>query len=419
MVKLLSTKKGRRVVVTGMGAVTPLGLTVEELWSGLARGRSGIVPLTRCDSSNLSCKVAGEVRGFDPHDFMSPKQVRHMARFSHFAVAATRMAIEDAGLNLSKEDGERSGVLLGNGFGGLPETEEECQVLFNKGGMKVNPFYMPKALPNMAAGQVSIIFGLKGYSSTVVTSCAAATQAIGEAAEIIRRGKADVMVTGGTEAGLTKLGIAGFGAMTALTSRNGEPTKASRPFDAERDGFVPAEGAGILILESLEHALHRDAPIWAEIVGFGVSSDAHHIVAANSEGAARAMRWALEDAALKPTDIDYINAHGTSTPLNDATETKAIKKLFGDYAYKVPISSTKSMVGHLLGGAGGVEAIASVKAIAEGIIHPTINYEHPDPHCDLDYVPNLARRKEVKIVLSNSFGFGGQNACLLFQKFEE
>jgi 3-oxoacyl-[acyl-carrier-protein] synthase II len=407
-----------RVVITGMGAVTPLGLTVAEYWQGLAAGRSGIGPLTRCDPTGLSCKVAAEVKGFDPCDFISAKQARHTARFSQFAIASARMAIEDADLDLAKEDQERLGVCLGNGIGGLPETEEGCQLIF-RGETKLNPFFMPMVLANMAAGQVSLTFGLKGFTSTVITSCAAAAQAIGEGAEVIRRGGADVIVAGGTESGLTKVGIAGFCAMRALTSNNDEPTKASRPFDAKRDGFVPAEGAGILVLESLEHALRREAPILAELVGVGISSDANHIVAPDSEGAVRAMRWALQDAGLEPKDVDYINAHGTSTPLNDATETLAIKKLFGDQAYKVPISSTKSMVGHLLGGAGGVEAIAAIKTIIEGIIHPTINYEHPDPECDLDYVPNVARSREVKVVLSNSFGFGGQNACLVFQEFED
>jgi 3-oxoacyl-[acyl-carrier-protein] synthase II len=412
-------KGRRRVVVTGMGAVTPLGLTVEQHWQGLIEGKSGIGYLTLCDASDLSCKVAGEVKGFNPTDFVSSKQARHMARFSQFAVAAAKMAMEDAGLDSAKEDAERLGILLGNGNGGLPETEAGCQTLFDRGGMKVNPFFMPITLANMAAGQVSLTFGLKGYTSTIVTSCAAGTQAIGEAAEVIRRGGADVMVCGGTEAGLTRLGIAGFCVMKALTSQNDDPTKASRPFDAQRDGFIPAEGAGVLILESLEHALRRDAPILAELIGFGVSSDADNIVATNGEGAARAMRWALKDAGISPRDVDYINAHGTSTPLNDATETWAIKEAFGDYAYKLPISSNKSMIGHLLGGAGGVEAIATIKTINEGIIPPTINHEHPDPECDLDCVPNVARNKEVRIALSNSFGFGGQNACIAFKKFEE
>jgi len=286
--------------------------------------------------------------------------------------------------------------------------------------MRVNPFFWPLVLPNMAASQVSLIFGLKGYTSTLSTSCAAGTQAIGDATEVIRRGWADVVVSGGTEAGISQIALAGFCVMKALTTSNDEPTKASRPFDAKRDGFVPAEGAGILILESLEHALRREAPILAEVVGFGVSSDAYHVVAPDTDGsgAMRAMRWTLEDAGLSPTDVDYINAHGTSTPLNDAIETLAIKRLFAEYAYRVPISSTKSMIGHLLAGAGAAEAIACIKTITEGVIHPTINYENADPQCDLDYVPNVAHTKDVKVVLSNSFGFGGQNACLLFKKFE-
>ncbi len=414
-------KGGRRhrVVVTGMGAVTPLGLSVQEYWQGLINGRSGIGLPTIFDASDLSCKVAAEVKGFDARDFLGPKQARHTARFTQFAIAATRMAIEDARLNLSQEDPNRIGVFLGNGIGGLPETEQEVQVLLSKGGMRVSPFFMPVVLANMAAGQVAITFRVKGYISTVITACAAGTQAIGEATEVIRHGRADVMITGGTEAGLTRIGVAGFSVMKALTSRNDEPTKASRPFDALRDGFVPAEGAGILVLESLEHALRREAKILAEIVGFGISADAYHVVQPDSDGAVRAMRWALEDGGLAPTDVDYINAHGTSTPLNDASETNAIKTLFGDYAYQVPISSTKSMIGHLLGASGGVESIAAIQTITEGIIHPTINYEHPDPECDLDYVPNEARSKEVKVVLCNSFGFGGQNACLVFQKFED
>ncbi|MBT9162191.1 MAG: 3-oxoacyl-(acyl-carrier-protein) synthase 2 [Dehalococcoidia bacterium] len=340
-----------------------------------------------------------------------------MGRFSQFAIAAVGMAVEDAELNLLKEDPERLGVYLGNGIGGLPEIEDGCRTLTTRGGMRLNPFFMPIILTNLAAGHVSIAFGLKGYTSTVSTACAAATQAIGEAAEVIRRGSAEVMVAGGTEAGITAIGIAGFAVMKALTSRNEEPTKASRPFDANRDGFVPAEGAGVLVLESLEHATSRGAPILAELAGFGISSDAYHAVAIDSDGAMRAMRSAIEDAGLAPSDIDYINAHGTSTPLNDVSETRAIKRLFGDHAYKVSISSTKSMIGHLLGAAGGVEAIACVKTLNEGIVHPTINYETPDPECDLDYVPNVASKRDVRVVLSNSFGFGGQNACLVFRRF--
>ncbi|MFW0858883.1 MAG: beta-ketoacyl-ACP synthase II [Dehalococcoidia bacterium] len=406
-----------RVVVTGLGAITPLGLNVDQYWQGLVEGRSGIGRITHFDPSNLSCKVAGEVKGFDPVNFMERKEARHMGRFSQFAIAAVGMAVEDAELNLLKEDPERLGVYLGNGIGGLPEIEDGCRTLTTRGGMRLNPFFMPIILTNLAAGHVSIAFGLKGYTSTVSTACAAATQAIGEAAEVIRRGSAEVMVAGGTEAGITAIGIAGFAVMKALTSRNEEPTKASCPFDANRDGFVPAEGAGVLVLESLEHATSRGAPILAELAGFGISSDAYHAVAIDSDGAMRAMRSAIEDAGLAPSDIDYINAHGTSTPLNDVSETRAIKRLFGDHAYKVSISSTKSMIGHLLGAAGGVEAIACVKTLNEGIVHPTINYETPDPECDLDYVPNVASKRDVRVVLSNSFGFGGQNACLVFRRF--
>lgn len=412
-------KNRRRVVITGMGTVNPVGNNVREFWQGLLEGRSGIAPITLFDASDLTCRIAGEVKGFDPLDFIERKEARHMARFTQFAIAAARMAIEDAALDISREDGERLGVFLGNGIGGLPDIEAGCNLLTTKGGMRLNPFFMPKILTNLAAGQISIALGLNGYTSTVTTACAASTQAIGEATEVIRRGNADVMISGGTEAGITGIGVAGFAVMKALTSHNEEPTKASRPFDANRDGFVPAEGAGIVCLESLEHALGRGARILAEVVGFGISSDAYHPVAIDAGGAIRAMRWAIEDAGLTPNDIDYINAHGTSTPLNDSTETAAIKGLFGDYAYKVPISSTKSMTGHLLGGIGGVEAIVCVKTINEGIIHPTINYETPDPECDLDYVPNVARKKNVKAVLSNGFGFGGQNACLVFRKFEE
>jgi 3-oxoacyl-[acyl-carrier-protein] synthase II len=414
-------KKGkRRVVVTGIGAVTPLGLTVDEYWKGLLEGRSGIGKTTLCDVSSLSCQISGEVKGFDPKNYMEFKEARRMARFSQFAVASARMAIADAKLDISKENQDQLGVILGNGIGGFPEAEEGYHILVEKGGMRINPFFMPMILPNMAAGQVSLIFGLTGFSSTVVTACAASAQAIGDAVEVIRLGKAEVMFAGGSEAALTPTGIAGFCVMKALSTQNDEPTKASRPFDAKRDGFVPAEGAAILILESLDHAMRRDAHIYAEIAGIGVSSDAYHIVAPheNGAGAIRAMRWALEDAKVATDEVEYINAHGTSTPLNDMVETIAIKSVFGDYAYRVPISSTKSMIGHLLGASGAAEAVACIKTIAEGMIHPTINHEYPDPDCDLDYVPNVARKKDVRVAISNSFGFGGQNACLVFKKFE-
>ena len=414
--------KGRkRVVVTGMGAVTPLGSSVEDYWSSLIAGKSGIRPMTLADPTDYPCKVSGEVPDFDPAQYVNPKEARRMARFTQLAVAAAALAIEDADLNLSKEDSERLGVVIGNGNGGFPTTEEGARVLFERGGMKLSPFFIPMILPNMAAANVSRLFGLKGYTSTVITACAAGNQGIGEGTEAIRRGAADVILAGGCEAGICELGLGGFNVIKALSRREGDPTKASRPFDADRDGFVPAEGAGILMLESLEHATNRGANILAEIVGYAVSSDAFHAVQPDEDGsgAARAMKWAIENAGLGPNDIDYINAHGTSTPMNDLVETLAIKKTFGEQAYKVPISSTKSMIGHALGGAGAIEAVACIQSIRNNQIHPTINYETPDPDCDLDYVPNKARSLEVNNVLSNSFGFGGQNACVVFSRFEE
>lgn len=411
----------KRVVVTGMGAVTPLGNTVQEFWDGLVAGRSGITPMTLCDPSPFPCQIAGEVRGFDPGAYVNPREARRMARFSQLALASAHMAVEDAGLDLANEDQERVGVLLGTGIGSLPTTQETCQDMLAKGGMKINPFFIPMILPNMAAANIARVFGAKGYNSTVITACAASNQSIGEAAEAIRRGVVDVVLSGGTEAGISELGLSGFCILKALSTRNEEPQRASRPFDAERDGFVPAEGAAILILESLEHALDRGATILAEVAGYGTSCDAFHAVQPDEtgEGAARAIRWALADADMPPEAIDYINAHGTSTPLNDAIETMAIKTIFGEGAYKVPISSTKSMVGHALGGAGALEAVACVKSILDGVIHPTVNQENPDPSCDLDYVPNTARQQRVDVALSNSFGFGGQNTCTVFRRFAE
>ena len=404
-----------------MGALSPLGESVDELWSGLVEGRSGIGPMTLCDPSDFPCKIAGEVTGFDPRQFVDGREARRMARFSQLAVAAAGLAIEDAGLDLSREDPERLGVVMGNGNGGFPTTEENARILVAKGGMRVSPFFIPMILPNMAAANVSRLYGLKGYTSTVITACAAGNQAIGDAVEAIRRGAAEVVLGGGCEAGISHLGLGGFNVIKALTRQNDPPERASRPFDARRDGFVPAEGAGILVLERLEHAIDRGADILAEVVGYGVSSDAFHAVQPDEdgEGAARAMRWALEDARIGPDEVSYINAHGTSTPKNDMVETLAIKTVFGERAAKVPISSTKSMIGHALGGAGAVEAVACVETIQSGVIHPTINYEERDPDCDLDYVPNVAREQEVETVLSNSFGFGGQNACLVFRRFEE
>ncbi len=411
----------KRVVITGMGAMTPLGETVDEYWGNLIQGRSGIGPMTQADPTGFPCAIAGEVRGFEPEKYIDAKEARRMARFTQLGVAAAIRAAESAGLNASTIVSEESGVVLGNGNGGMPTTEEQARVLFERGGMKESPFFIPMILPNMAAAQISRILGLKGYSNTVITACAAGTQAIGEGAEVIRRGTAKVVFAGGTEAGICQLSLGGFSVIRALSTRNEKPQRASRPFEANRDGFVPGEGAGILVLEEMEHAISRGAPILAEIVGYGVSSDAYHPVHPdeNGEGAARAMSWAIADAGLTPQDIDYINAHGTSTPINDAVETLAIKKVFGEGAYKVPISSTKSMIGHAMGGSGAVEAVVAVKTIQTGIIHPTINYEVPDPFCDLDYVPNVAREKDVRTVLSNSFGFGGQNACLVIRQFEE
>jgi 3-oxoacyl-[acyl-carrier-protein] synthase II len=411
----------KRVVVTGMGAMTPLGETIDEYWGNLIKGVSGIGPMTQADPTGFPTSIAGEVRSFDPATYIDAKEARRMARFAQLGVAAALRAAENAGLDASTIVSEESGVVLGNGNGGMPTTEEQAKVLFDRGGMKESPFFIPMVLPNMAAAQISRILGLKGYTNTVITACAAGTQAIGEGAEVIRRGTAKVVFAGGTEAGICQLSLGGFSVMRALSTRNDEPQKASRPFEANRDGFVPGEGAGILVLEEMEHAISRGVPILAEIVGYGVSSDAYHPVHPdeNGEGAARAMSWAIADAGLTPPDIDYINAHGTSTPVNDAIETLAIKLVFGAGAYHVPISSTKSMIGHAMGGSGGVEAVAAVKTIQTGIIHPTINYETPDPACDLDYVPNEARKKDVRTVLSNSFGFGGQNACLVIRRFEE
>jgi 3-oxoacyl-[acyl-carrier-protein] synthase II len=377
--------------------------------------------MTLSDPEGFPCKITGEVSGFDPTQYMDKREARRMARFSQLAVAAAGAALEDSGLDMSKEDAERIGVVMGNGNGGFPTMDEQSRVMVKRGGMKISPFFIPMILPNMAAANVSRLYGIKGYTNTVVTACAAGNQAIGEGAVAIQRGVADVVISGGCEAGICELGLGGFNVIKALSRYTEDPANASRPFDAQRDGFVPAEGAGILVLESMEHAINRGANIIAEIAGYGVSSDAFHAVQPDEDGsgAARAIRWALEDAGLQAQDISYINAHGTSTPLNDKVETLAIKKAFGDQAYKVPISSTKSMIGHALGGAGGLEAIASIKSIQTGMVHPTRNYEFPDPDCDLDYVPGVARKVDVETVLSNNFGFGGQNACMIFRRFEE
>jgi 3-oxoacyl-[acyl-carrier-protein] synthase II len=411
----------RRVVVTGLGTVNPLAHNVADYWQALKKGQSGIARMTLCDPSNYPTHVAGEVKEWNPKEHMDAKEARRMSRASQFAVAAARQALDDAGLKIEGELAEDYGVLMGTGNCAFPETEQGARTMMEKGGMRLNPFFIPIILPNMPAAQVALQFGLKGYNGTIITACASSTQSVGEAAEIIRRGDAEVMITGGCEAPISELGLAGFCVMRAMsTSYNERPTTASRPFDKNRDGFVPAEGAGILVLESLEHALARKARIYAEVVGFGATCDSYHMVAPEPSGlgAVRAMRKALHSAKLNPRDIDYINAHGTSTDLNDKMETIAIKKVFGDYAYKLPLSSTKSMIGHLLGGAGGVEAIATILMMQNQMIHPTINYETPDEDCDLDYVPNRARPYTIKVAMSNSFGFGGHNASLILKEYK-
>ncbi len=410
-----------RVVVTGLGAITPLGHDVDEFWQGLLAGKSGISRLTLIDPEGFPCQICGEVKDWDPTRYIERKAARRMARFAQFMVASAQQAINDAGLDLDREDRDRIGVLVGNGGGGYPDIEEGAHTLFTRGGMKVDPLYMTRTLGNMAAAQVALQYNLRGYNGTIVTACAAGTQAIGEAAMVIRSGRADVMVTGGCEAAVSRLGLAGFCVMRALATRNDEPERASRPFDADRDGFVPCEGAGALILESEEHAKARGARIYAELAGFGCTNDAFHVVAPpdDGSGAARAMWEALRDAGIAPEEVDYINAHATGTPVGDAAETAAIKKVFGDHAYKVAISATKSMIGHGLGASGGMETIAAVKTVETGMIHPTINLETPDPACDLDYVPGQARQADVNVVMKNSFGFGGQNSCLVLTKYVE
>ena len=410
-----------RVVITGMGAMTPLGENPDEYWKNLAAGNSGVGPMTLCDPTGYPCQISGEVTGFDPSNYMGDREARRMARFTQLAVAASLQAVESASFDISKVDPYRVGVILGNGNGGFPTLEENCRILANRGGMRMSPFFFPMILPNMAAAAVSRYTGAHGYNSTATTACAASNQALGEALAVIRQGTADVVLAGGTEAGISLLGLSGFAVMRALSTQNDSPQQASRPFDSARDGFIPSEGSVIMILEGLDHALDRGANILAELAGFGCTSDAGHPVQPEESGAsaAEAMRMALADAREPMDQVDYINAHGTSTPLNDTLETVAIKRLFGDLAYGIPISSTKSMIGHSLGAAGSLDAAACVKTITEGTIHPTINYENPDPECDLDYVPNQARAKDVRVALSNAFGFGGQNACLVFRKFVE
>ncbi|HEY5997745.1 MAG TPA: beta-ketoacyl-ACP synthase II [bacterium] len=409
----------RRVVVTGVGAVSPLGVGVEALWEGLCAGRSGIGRITQFDTTGYETTIAGEVRGFDPERYLEKKEARKADRFVQFAVAASRMALEDSGIALTPALADEFGCVIGAGIGGMSTIEEFHTTLMTKGPKRVSPFSIPKIIINIAPGYVAMVLGLKGPNESVVTACATGNNCIGSAARWIQMGHARAMLAGGSEATVTPMGISGFNALKALSTRNAEPERASRPFDAERDGFVMGEGAGIVALEELEHALARGARIYAEFGGYGATADAYHLTAPSpdGDGAVRCMRMAIRDAGLTPAQIGYINAHGTSTKINDAIETKAIKTVFGEAAARVPVSSTKSMTGHLLGAAGGVESIVAALTIARGVIPPTANLEHPDPECDLDYVPNVARRADVDAVLSNTFGFGGANACLVFKRY--
>ncbi|GAB6157689.1 beta-ketoacyl-ACP synthase II [Desulfotomaculum varum] len=409
----------KRVVITGMGVISPIGIGLAHFWESLTAGVSGIARITRFDPSEYSTQIAGEVKDFDYSKYLDKKEGRRMDKFSQYAVVAAAMALEDAGLDLSALDKDRTGVIVGSGIGGMETFEEQCRVLVNRGPGRISPFLIPMMIANIAAGQIAIKFGLRGPNITTITACASSGNAIGDAFKLIQRGGAEAVITGGTEAPITPLSVAGFCAMKAMSTRNQEPTRASRPFDADRDGFVMGEGAAMLVLETLEHAQKRGANIYAEIIGYGSSCDAYHITAPDPEGAgaAAAMQMALADGGLKPEDVQYINAHGTSTPVGDTAEVTAIKRVFGEHAYKLTVSSTKSMTGHMLGAAGAVESVASVLAIVHDVVPPTINLENPDPACDLDFVPHQARRMPVQVALSNSFGFGGHNVTLAFKKF--
>jgi len=411
----------KRVVVTGMGVVTPVGNSVKEMWESLLNGKSGIGKITLFDVTNYPTKIAGEIKNFNPEEVLEKKEIRRTPRFIQYALKAAKEAITQSELPLEKINKERVAVVIGSGIGGLNVIEEQQTVLLQKGVSKISPFLIPMLIPNMASAYISIRYGFKGPNYCIVTACATGTHSIGDAFKLIQNGKAEVAITGGVEGAITPLGLAGFCAARSLSQRNDEPEKASRPFDRDRDGFVMADGGGILVLEELEFARARGAKILAEIVGFGMSDDAFHMTAPpdNGEGGALCMKNAILDAEIKPEDISYINAHGTSTLLNDAAETSAIKTVFGDYAYKIPINSTKSMTGHMLGGAGAVESIVCVLSIMNDVLHPTLNYENPDPKCDLDYVPKVKRQHTVRYALSNSFGFGGHNATLIFKKYEE
>lgn len=414
--------KRRRVVVTGMGAVTPIGLTIEEYWNNAIAGKSGVGMITRFDAAKYDTKIAAELKGFNPLNYLERKEANRMDPFSQYGMASAEMAMKDSGLDLEKVDRERAGVIFGSGIGGMLTWHQQMQVYYETGGpQRISPFFVPMMIADIAAGHISMRYKLKGPNYATTSACATSSHAIGDAFMHIQRGDADIMVAGGSEAAITPLGVGGFNAMKALSTRNDEPGKASRPFDAKRDGFIMGEGGGVLVLEELDHALRRDARIYVELGGIGFTADAHHITAPapGGEGAVRSMRLALRDAGIEPTEIDYLNAHGTSTEYNDKTETTAIKTVFGDYARKLSISSTKSMTGHLLGAAGAIEAIITILAIVHGTIPPTINYEFPDPECDLTYVPNVSIKKSVRVAISNTFGFGGHNASILFRKYPE
>jgi len=411
----------RRVVITGMGAISPLGSDLNTLWNNLVNGKSGVSTITAFDASELPTRIAAEVKDFNPEDYIDRRDVRRMDRFVHFAVAASMLALQDAELNIgTNADPERTGVIIGSGIGGLGTWEEQHATLLEKGHKRVSPFFIPMMIANMASGYVSMLTGAKGPNTTIVTACATGSHSIGDSARIIERGDADVMICGGAEATIRMVGMTGFCALRAMSTRNDEPERASRPFDVDRDGFVMGEGSGVLVLESLEHALQRGARIYAEVIGYGMSADAHHMTdpAPGGEGAVRCMRMAIRDAGIEAADIDYINAHGTSTPVGDKSEIAAIKTVFGEHASSVMVNSTKSMTGHLLGAAGGLEAIISALVIGHGVVPPTINVDNQDPECDLDVVPNEARQAKVDIAMSNSFGFGGHNATLILKRYE-
>ena len=411
----------KRVVVTGLGAITPIGNTLEDYWDSLMAGRSGIGPITQFDASKHNCRIAGEVKGFNPEDFISRKDAKRMDRFAQFAVAASKQAIEDAALDINDSNAHDIGIIIGTGIGGLKVLEDQQEINLTRGPSRCSPFMIPMMIANMAAGLTAIHVGAKGPNSCSVTACAAGSNAIGDAFRFVQRGYAKSMICGGTEAAVTSLSVAGFSAARALSFRNDEPQLASRPFDANRDGFVLGEGVGILVLEELEFALARGAKIYGEMVGYGLTCDAHHMTAPSpgGVGAARAIELCLKDAGLNPDQVTYINAHGTSTPANDTTETAAIKAALGDNAYNIAVSSTKSMTGHLLGGSGGIEAVASVMAINKGKVPPTINLDQPDEGCDLDYIPHKSRDLDVEVALSNSFGFGGHNVTIAFKKYRD